>query len=275
MLSKTSKNAATVIFKCINVVDKQRFDISVIQRSKDTDYTSFAHLKHKYIVPSKFYEVSDEVVVQVSQGGICDLGTAMRRNKIVFNELTVRAMLHNILRALSYCEKTITKPFRITLNDIIMFKVINVTSANTWLFKLKNCFYENQNSEMIQQIPRWLNSPMPRECFLANESIVNALIELSSIVLTATKNIHGYNSPLELLNNCAYSSSLRYVVNSMLHYRSMRAPPTLKQLLLFFQTTTELHTEKLRSALFARINIKREMPGASSNFTDRSKSCFF
>jgi len=273
-VSKVSKNAKTVVFRCINVVDKQRFDISVIAAG-GVPHTAFAHLKHKYLVPATFYEVAAGVVVQVSAGAVCDLGTAMRRNKMVFNELTIRALLHNMLRVLVYCEKRITKPFRITLADIMVYKLVSSTSANTWLFKLKNCFYENQHCERYEHPHKLVSTPSSRDRLLADECIVSAVVKLGSIALLAIKNVYGYKAPLELLNNCAYSASLRYVVNCMLHYRSLRSPPTLNELLLFFQTTSELYTEKLRSALFEGVKIKKELFDGVDNCVGRSKSCFF
>ena len=222
-----------------------------------------------------FYDVSEGVVVQVSKGGIFDLATAMRKNKLDFNELTVRGMLHNLLRVLLYCEKHISSPFKITVSDILVFKKANAWNPNSWVFKLKNCFLENQFTEPGINPDNSLRGVSPRGSFFTDEFIVSALVKVGSIILSAIKNVYGYNKPLEYLNNIKYSSSLRYVINCLVHYRRSRSPPKIKELLLLFQTPQELYAEKLRSALFEGIKLKKELFDGVGNCIGRSKSCFF
>lgn len=275
MLSKFTKNPKTVVFRCINIVDRQRFDISVINSELGAKPFSFSHLEHKYLVPSTFYDVSEGVVVQVSKGGVFDLATAMRKNKLCFNELTVRGLLHNLLRVLLYCEKHISLPFKITVSDILVFRKANAWNPNSWVVKLKNCFLENQFNEPNISHDNVLGGVSPHGSFLTDEFVVSALVKVGSIILSAIKNVYGYNNPLEFLNNTKYSASLRYVVNCLVHYRCFRSPPKIKELLLFFQTPQELYTEKLRSALFEGIKLKKELFDGVGNCIGRSKSCFF
>lgn len=273
MLRKYSKNPSTVVFRCINIVDRQRVDISVTQVGDGEHVSSYAQLEHKYIVPGTFYEVSHDVVVQVSKGAVFDLATAMRRNRLDFNELNVRALLHNILRALLHCEKRLSKPFRLTVADILVFREVHAASHNTWIFKLKNCFYENQY-DAVGLVPA--PEPVsPHRSFLTNTCVIRAIVQLGTIVFDACKNVYGYVAPLELMSSERYSASLRYVVNCMMYYKVSRSPPKIKELLLFFQTPHELHSEKLRSALFEGVKLNRLMITRTGYCVGRRKSCFF
>lgn len=275
VLSKFAKNPKTVIFRCINVVDRQRFDITVIKSYRGLKIANFSSLEHKYLVHGEFYEASDNIVVQVSKGGIFDLATAMRKNKLAFNELTVRSMLHHILSVLLYCEKAISKPFKITVFDILVYKEVNSSNPNDWVFKLKNCFLENHFYELNFDVTDPPRGVSPNTSFMTDEYIVSAIVKFGSFIFDATKNIYGYASPLEFLHNNKYSASLRYVINCMVYYRTMRSPPKVKELMLFFQTPQELYMEKLRSSLFEGVKMKKGLFDGIYSCINRSKSCFF
>ena len=275
MLSKTTKNPSTVIFKCINVVDKQRFDITVIKLGSTRLKRDFVQLEHRYLVSGSFYDVSDSVLVQVSKGGLFDLSTAMRKNKLMFNELTIRSLLHNMLSVLLYCQNNVSKPFNITAFDILVFKEANSVNPNDWIFKLKNCFIENQLNNFKPNHAILTKAVSPNTSFFTDEYIISAIVKLGSIVLDAIKNIYGYNSPLEFIHSKTYSASLRYVINCMIHYRAMKSPPSISELLLFFQTSQELYMEKLRSSLFEGVKVKRRLIDGIEHCESKSRSCFF
>lgn len=275
VLSKVSKNSNTVIFKCINIVDRQRFDITVIKPNRKVKIRDFNNLEHKYLVSSTFYEASNNIIVQVSKSGIFDLPTALRKNKLRLNENTIRSLLYNMLNVLKYCQSTLRTPFRITVSDLQLFRDADSAYSNFWTFKLKNCFLENQFNEFDMCDHHLSKMNCPNASFFNNECIVSAIVKLGTIIFNAIKNIYGYNSPLGIFNNSTYSSSLRYVINCMMNYKALKSPPSLSELLLFFQSPEELYMEKLRSALFEGVKIKKEMFNEINNCITRSKSCFF
>ena len=199
----------------------------------------------------------------------------MRRNKLNFNEFTIRALLHHMLSVLLYCQTSITKPFKITIFDILVFKEVNSNNPNDWAFKLKNCFLENQYTDFDLEHNSTLKFISPNTSFFTDEFVISTIVKIGNIVFDAIKNIYGYNSPLEFVYDLKFSSSLRYVINTLIHYRSMKAPPSLSELLLFFQTSRDLYMEKLRSALFEGVKVKKELFNEVNNCINRSKSCFF
>jgi hypothetical protein len=275
VISKVTKNSRTVIFKCINIVDGQKFDVTVVKVCRRINISNYSLLEHKHIVPGTFYETPNNVVVQVSKGAIFDLETAIRKNRIYFNEITVRKLLQHILIALQYCEKAITKPFKITSFDILVYKEVNSTNPTKWVFKLKNCFIENQFDDLGISYPAPSKGLSSNTSFLTDEYIISAIVKLGSIVFDATNNRFGYLFPLEIISSKEYSESLRYVINSMIHYRVLKSPPKIRDLLLFFQTPRELYSEKLRSALFEGAKIKKKLLNYVYGCINRSKSCFF
>lgn len=275
VLSKTKKNSATVIFKCINIVDRQRLDITVVKSCRDVKIRDFAHLEHKFLVPGTFYHVSDKILVQVSKGGFFDLRTAMRKNMLIFNELTIRSILYHMLSVLLYCGQFVSEPFLITVSDILVYRETNSSNPNDWTFKLKNCFIENQFTEIGDESLNTSRIPPLNTTLFADESIVLATVKIGLIIFDAIKNIYGYKSPLEFVSNIQYSASLQYVVNCLIYYRTLKSPPSLRDLLLFFQTPQELYMEKLRTALFEGVKVKKELFDEVSNCFNRSKSCFF
>ena len=270
-----TKNPNTVIFKCINVVDRQRFDVTVINRCQGAKARDFAHLEHKFLVSGVFYEATDNRVVQVSKGGIFDLATAIRKKKINLNELTIRSLLYHMLSVLQYCQTAIAKPFQITIFDVLVFKEMNSTNPNDLKFKLKNCFLENQFDELDLRVRIVTRVASPNTTFFNDECVISAIVKLGNIVFDAIKNAYGYNAPLELVSNTTYSSSLRYVINCMVYYRAIKSPPSISELLLFFQTPGELYMEKLRSALFEGVKVTKKLFTEVNGDTRRSKSCFF
>lgn len=110
-------------------------------------------------------------------------------------------MLYSIINVLLYCESYITKPFMITVHDILVFRESNSSNPNDWTFKLKNCFLENQFEETAFTYQIDPNGYSPNASFLEDEFIVSAIVTLGSIVFGAIKNIYGYVSRLEVLHD--------------------------------------------------------------------------
>lgn len=247
----------------------------MVKSCSNVKIREFTHLEHKFLVPGTFYHVSDNVLVQVSKGGFFDLGTAMRKNMLIFNETCIRSILYNMLSVLLYCGQCVSKPFLITVSDILVYREPNSSNPNDWTFKLKNCFIENQFIEIGDESLNTLRIPPLKFTLFADESIVLATVKLGSIIFDAIKNVYGYKAPLEFVSNIQYSASLQYVVNCMIYYKTLKSPPSLKDLLLFFQTPQELYMEKLRTALFEGVKVKKELFDGVSNCFNRSKSCFF
>jgi len=101
------------------------------------------------------------------------------------------------------------------------------------------------------------------------------MVTIGHIVLSVINNTYGYKSSLEFLYNKKFSASLRYIVNCMVNYNNIKSPPSIEEMLQFFQTPKELYTEKLRHALFGGTKSKKELFNSIPNHFDRSKSCFF
>jgi len=148
VLSKTTKNSSTVIFKCINIIDQQRFDITIINTGLEVNIRNFSSLDHEFLIQGTFYRVSNNIILQLSKGGLFDIQTAIRKRRFQFCESTIRCLLRHMLSVFNYFQTACFKPFKITISDIIIFKTVNSINPDGWTFKLKNCFLENQYDDL-------------------------------------------------------------------------------------------------------------------------------
>ena len=256
------------------MLDKQKFDIRIIKPSDSGEIEFYKRISNRFVLASEFFRINNDKVIQITKIGEFTLIKALEKRKILFNEYMARKLIKMLLTALEYFQNNLRQSFDFSIQDIFVVRNFKVNSQDSFTFKLKNHFLEkscqgkeNQSCFCVPGVISLINYDKSLDCHSAIEKI-------GKLVFCLIGNPFKFKYLKASLNEQNFSESFLYVVRVMIQYKSLANPPSITQLLEFFQDSKELFNERVKRSLFPDGDVDQKVGSKrfSNNFR---KSSFF
>ena len=251
---RTKQNSNLVIFKCLNVLDRQKFHISIMENSNEEEVELYKRISNEFVLTSEFFQISNNKIIQITKIGELTLISALERRKILFDEYMARKLIKMLLTVLEYFKTILKQSFDFSVQDIFVVKNLKVSSQDSFTFKLKNHFLERicryaegEGTASVPGVISLINYDEHIDCHSAIEKI-------GRLVYCMAKNPFKFRYFRKSLTEQNFSESFLYVVRVMIRYRSLAHRPSIPQLLEFFQDSKELFNERVKRSLFPDVD---------------------